>query len=216
METQNLTYQSISFKWKMILIMNFVLGLELWLSLFTDYSFKEYGWIDEWINVFIVGTVGLTSWVYFRKQAFAQKQIGLVLCKFSTFAALPLVPFLLLTLVGGKFKTVHQVELRNGKTVIENKFVCANNTYCAVDIRLRYDFLPFLERDIYGKSSTVPANVFWISDQAFVLDISGDKVEITPGWIKFEWPGWNMFIVGLYLVYALFHRVFVKTKQVSI
>jgi hypothetical protein len=213
METQNLPPQRLHFIWKAITAVNLILGLHIWFFSLTDYSFKGN---DGGVNILIAAIGGFFSWLYLRRKYFTHKRLYLFVYKFSTFAALPLVPFWLLTLVGGSFHIVRQIDLRNNKTVINNNFVCTDNSYCAVEIRLRYDFLHFIERDVYSKSSNVPADVSWVNNEIIAINLSGDRIEIKPGWIKFEWPGWNMFFIALYFIYLLVRKVFIKTKQVSI
>lgn len=213
METQNFSPQRVYFIWKAIIAVNLILGSHIWFFLLTDYSFKGS---DDGVNIIVAALMGLFSWLYLRKKSFTHKRFYLFVCKFSTFAALPLIPFWLLTSVGGSFHTVRQVDLRSNQTTINNKFICTDSSYCAVDIRLEYDFLPFLERDIYGKSSNIPVDVLWINNEIIAIDFPSDRVEIKPGWIKLEWPGWNMFFIALYFIYSLARKVFIKTKQASI
>jgi hypothetical protein len=155
---------SLSHTWRFVLWANFILGIFLWFGLCTDYS-----WDSFWVNTCyppVVGIVGLVSLVAVLKKE--QHRLKIIYCLPSVTGGLPyiIIPILAimvcwLAFVGGVLYDVGEEATRtcieravspDGSKVAEVHFLTldASGEHGRIEICLKYNWLPFIRRDIHG------------------------------------------------------------------
>ena len=206
--------------WKLTLTINFFLGISLWFGMLTDFEFR-IPVINLLFPFFVLGTGLITT----TKLESPRKALANFLCVPSIAGGLPYIFFAIMVIVNPfawlLANRIINVEFVNSYTSPDGirtaeVYILPGSNYemktYNVEIKLRYKFLPFIVRHIYGgdndfifhKDEVENYKIKWINNDQLNISYDGETVLdrdklVLVNKMKFVIP------IPLELLFSMFH-----------